>query len=62
MWSRALDVNGAAVYQWCEFKSCRGKNNYLTALILTLFGLIFRHIYIYVDLFLSQLSRIHTSK
>ena len=30
-WSRALDVrlseaNGAAVYQWCGFKSRRGKN------------------------------------
>jgi len=25
-------VNGAAVYQWCEFKSRRGKNNNLTAL------------------------------
>ena len=33
--SRALDVrlseNGAAVYQWCEFKSRRGKNTNLTA-------------------------------
>ena len=36
------------MYQWCEFKSCRGKNKNLTAqknLILTLFGLIFRRIY-----------------
>ena len=35
-WSRALDVkgltNGAAVYQWCGFKSRRGKNKNLTAL------------------------------
>jgi hypothetical protein len=26
-WSRMI---GAAVYQWCEFKSCRGKNKNLT--------------------------------
>jgi hypothetical protein len=25
-------VNGTAVYQWCGFKSRRGKNNNLTAL------------------------------
>jgi hypothetical protein len=31
-WSRALDVRHcAAVYQWCEFKSRRGKNKNLTA-------------------------------
>jgi hypothetical protein len=35
-WSSALDVrlseNGAAVYQWCGFKSRRGKNENVTAL------------------------------
>jgi hypothetical protein len=33
-WSRALDIGlsiGGAVYQWCEFKSRRGKNKHLTA-------------------------------
>ena len=30
-WSRALTY-GAAVYQWCGFKSRRGKNKNLTAL------------------------------
>ena len=36
MWSRALDVRlsewCSAVYQWCGFKSCRGKNKNLTVL------------------------------
>jgi hypothetical protein len=38
------------VYQWCDFKSRRGKNKNLSFkdLILTLFGLIFRRIYIYL--------------
>jgi hypothetical protein len=44
-----LSINqiGAAVYQWCEFKSHRGKNKIwqLKNLVLTLFGLIFRRIY-----------------
>jgi hypothetical protein len=34
-WSRALDVRlieWCAVYQWCGFKSRRGKNKKLTAL------------------------------
>jgi hypothetical protein len=29
-WSRALDIR-AAVYQWCDFKSRRRNNKYLTA-------------------------------
>ena len=35
MWSRALDVRlseWCCVYQWCGFKSRRGKNKNLTAL------------------------------
>jgi hypothetical protein len=50
-----LEMIGAAVYQWCEFKSRRGKTNIwqLKDLILTLFGLIFRRIYIYIYLYTS---------
>jgi hypothetical protein len=34
-WSRVLDISwiGAAVYQWCEFKSRQGKNKKLSDLI-----------------------------
>ena len=51
-------IYGAAVYQWCEFKSRRGRTKIyqLKDLILTLFGLIFRRIYIYIYCIYSQAS------
>ena len=58
-WSRALDVwlrHGAAVYQWCGFKSRRGKNKYLTALKFNIntVCLIFRRIYIYIYIYIPM--------
>ena len=68
-WSRALDVRlseGAAVYQWCGFKSRWGKNKNLTALKSNSnTGLIFRCIYIYIHVLLHMhpyLIAIITSK
>ena len=59
-WSRALDVR---LSEWCCSVSMvwvqirRGKNKNLTALksnlILTLFGLIFRRIYIYIYIYVT---------
>ena len=46
--------------QWCELKSRRGKNKHMSALILilTLFGLIFRRILIFLYVYIIDI--LHT--